>query len=131
MAAAEVRLREGGGIAVSIKRQGDIDPDSERYDPRIQTERFDVWRHSIVRKPGRPREVYQAWFRDEDVPKPVCVVTVDGGRGYLEWVHVDEQYRRRGIATEVLRAVDDDIGIETADGVTEAGVRLVESLWPE
>lgn len=39
------------------------------YKPTYQTERFDIFRTTIVRNPrlGAERDVYQAWFRDDDV----------------------------------------------------------------
>ena len=47
------------------------------------------------------RTVFQAWFHSEDVAKPVCIVTINESfADFVEWVHVDEQYRRQGIATD-------------------------------
>ena len=74
------------------------------YDPVFQTPRFDVFLTMVVRNPGLGfgRDVYMAWFRDEDVPRSVCEVTLFGN--FVEWLHVCEQHRRQGIATEVMGA---------------------------
>lgn len=95
-----------------------------KYTP-IRTERFTILSHEIQRDEkvgGMCRTVFQAWFHSEDVPKPVCIVTINESfMDYVEWVHVDEQYRRRGIATEVLRAIENEIGGIMIDGATDAG----------
>ena len=71
---------------------------------------------------GMPRTVFHAGFHSEDVAKPVCIVTINECfSNYVEWVHVDEQYRRKGIATEVLRAIENDIGGIMMEGATDVG----------
>ena len=40
---------------------------------------------------------------------------------YVEWVHVCETMRREGIATEVLRGLEQHIGELMMDGATDAG----------
>ena len=48
--------------------------------PVLRTERFNIHRHEIKRDDrvgGICRTVFQAWFHSEDVPKPVCVVTIN------------------------------------------------------
>jgi len=98
------------------------------YNPTIQTERFDVFHVHITRNPalGCGRDVYMAWFRDTDVPCSACEVTLFGN--YVEWIHVCEEWRRQGIATEILRGIEALYGPLTLDGVTESGEALVESL---
>jgi GNAT superfamily N-acetyltransferase len=97
------------------------------YDPAFQTPRFDVFLVTIVRNPelGFCRDVYTAWFRDEDVPRSVCEVTLFGN--YVEWLHVCEQHRRSGIATEVLQALEQHLGVLSFEGATEAGDKFVEA----
>lgn len=91
----------------------------------IRTERFTIFSHEIPRDEklgGVPRTVFQAWFHSEDIPKPVCIVTVNESfMDFVEWVHVDEQYRRQGIATEVVRAIECVIPGIVLDGATDAG----------
>ena len=76
----------------------------------VRSDRFSIYRHEIRRSEqlgGMPRTVFHAWFHSEDVAKPVCIVTVDECyANYIEWIHVDELFRREGIATEVLRAIE-------------------------
>lgn len=101
------------------------DPE-EGCPPRITTERFDIYHHDIRRSDangGMPRSVYHAWFHSEDIPKPVCVVTINRSfMDYVEWIHVDESYRRQGIAMEVLRAIEVEIGCPLSiDGATDDG----------
>ena len=91
----------------------------------LRTKRFNIHRHEITRDEklgGMSRTVFHAWYHSEDVAKPVCIVTINECfSNYVEWVHVDEQYRRRGIATEVLRAIENDIGGIMIDGATDEG----------
>lgn len=103
----------------------------------LRTDRFDVHSHEIKRDDrvgGMCRTVFQAWFHSQDIPKPVCIVTINEScMDYVEWIHVDEQYRRQGIATEVLRAIEKVIpGIEL-DAGTDAGeafIKEYESRFP-
>lgn len=83
--------------------------------PVIRTERFDIFHHVVERNPslGVPKDVYEAWFHSEDVPRSVCEVTIWKSKSfgnYVEWCHVCEQYRRQGIATEVMRAIENHVG---------------------
>jgi len=98
------------------------------YDPTIQTARFDVFHVHITRSPdlGCGRDVYMAWFREHDVPRSVCEVTLFGN--YAEWIHVCKEWRRQGIATEVLRGIETLVGPVKLHGVTESGEAFVESL---
>jgi GNAT superfamily N-acetyltransferase len=101
----------------------------ERYEPFAQTKRFDIFRHRVVRSPnvGLPRDLFTAWCRDDDVPRPVCevVIFVNPYGTYVEWVHVCENYRRQGIATEVLAGIEKRWGPVDMSGVTPAGEKFV------
>ncbi|MGB7325910.1 MAG: hypothetical protein WBD31_13630, partial [Rubripirellula sp.] len=87
--------------------------------------RFDIHSHEIKRDDtvgGMCRTVFQAWFHSEDVAKPVCIVTINEHfADFVEWIHVDELFRRTGIATEVMQAIEGVIPGITLDGATEAG----------
>ena len=89
--------------------------------------RFDIFAATAPRNPmiGFPRDVYTAWERDVDVPYPVCMVTINPRAGsmgnYVEWIWTHEMHRRRGVATEVLRAIELLLGSVTMEGVTESG----------
>lgn len=101
-----------------------------KYTP-IRTERFTIFSHEIKRDEnvgGAYRTVFQAWFHSEDVPKPVCIVTVNEGCGdYVDWLHVDEQYRRQGIASEVVRAIESYIPTLMLEGATDDGEAFVDA----
>jgi hypothetical protein len=106
--------------------------------PIIQTEHFDVFYQFVVRNPeiGKPRHVFSAWYREEDIPRSVCEITIFTSRverslpvsNFVEWIHVCEHFRRSGIATEVLRAVESlfDAPLELS-GVTRAGKAFCKS----
>jgi GNAT superfamily N-acetyltransferase len=101
----------------------------ERYEPFAQTKRFDIFRHRVVRSPdvGLPRDLFTAWYREEDVPRPVCeiVLFVNPYGVYVEWAHVCEKYRRQGIATEVLAGIEKRWGPFDMSGATPAGEKFV------
>jgi hypothetical protein len=112
--------------------------------PVFNTNRFEVFRITCERslKGAMPRDVYVAFFRDKDVPRPVCTMTVwptapvwdtDDGRAepkgrFVEWCEVTEEFRRQGIATEVLLAVQEFAGPLDGIGVTDAGEALMEVI---
>jgi hypothetical protein len=84
---------------------------SEAIQPVFQTQRLDVFCVTCVRNPalGVPRQVYLAFHRHQDIPRPVCVCTVwpkclIDGLPYVEWIEVTSNDRRTGIASEVLWA---------------------------
>jgi ribosomal protein S18 acetylase RimI-like enzyme len=97
----------------------------------LRTNRFDIHRQEIKRDEklgGMSRTLFHAWHHSEDIAKPVCIVTVNESfSNYVEWIHVDEGFRRQGIATEVLRAIEIDIGVLMLDGATEAGEAFVDA----
>lgn len=101
-----------------------------KYGP-LETERFTIFSHEIQRHSrlgGMSRTVFQAWFHSEDVPKPICIVTINEClMDYVEWIHVDESYRRQGVATEVLRAIESIIPGITLDGATDEGEAFCEA----
>lgn len=101
----------------------------ENYSPFLKTKRFDIFKHRVVRNPkqGLPRDMFTAWYRDEDVPRPVCevILFVHPHGVFVEWVHVCEEHRRQGIATEVLTALDAKWGPLTITGATIAGEKFV------
>lgn len=106
------------------------------YKPEFQTERFDVFRHRVTRNPElvAPRDVYEAWFRDDDIPRSVCEITVwpsTSFGNFIEWVHVCEKHRRNGIATEVMKALEKHLGQLDFEGVTPAGIAFCEAYEKE
>ena len=103
----------------------------KNYAYALRSKRFDIHHQTIIRdeKVGEAeRTVFHAWHHSEDVPRPVCVVTVNEWYlNYVEWVYVDEQYRRMGIATEVLREIEIELGKLTLDGATDEGEAFCDS----
>jgi GNAT superfamily N-acetyltransferase len=101
----------------------------EAYEPFLKTKRFDIFQHHVVRNPeqGLPRDLFTVWYRDEDVPRPVCEVVLFFSPigNWVEWLHVCEEHRRQGIATEVMRALEKRFGKLTAVGATTAGIKFV------
>lgn len=101
----------------------------EAYEPFLKTKRFDIFHHYVVRNPkqGLPRDVFTVWYRNEDVPRPVCEVVLffNPIGNWVEWLHVCEEHRRQGIATEVMRALEKRFGKLTAIGATTAGEKFV------
>ena len=82
---------------------------------------------------GRPRDIYLAFHRHQDIPFPVCVCTIwpncpPSGWPYVEWIEVSSDERRRGIASEMLLGLQDYIGPMVAEPVTYAGQMLIAAL---
>lgn len=115
-----------------------VDPEDDPPLPTIRTERFLIHHVEVMRPEnlgGMPRSMFTAWHHTDDIPRPLCTVIVNQCfSNFVEWVHVDEAHRRQGIATEVLRAVELEVGGLTMDGATEAGTAFCEAyeaLYPE
>jgi len=100
--------------------------------PVLQTKRLDIFRHRVKRNPklGLPRDLYTAWHRLEDIPRPLCEVVVWPWKNgnWVEWVHVCQEFRRQGIATEVLDAIKKDLGSVSLSGATSEGEKLCEKM---
>lgn len=98
----------------------------------LETKRLEIHRHVITRPVcagGMSRHVYQGWMKlettGEDVPRPVVIVTI-GFNGFVEWIYTDEQYRRKGLATEALRVIESlQDGEFYLEGATESGRAFV------
>ena len=96
----------------------------------FQTDRFDVFRVAIQRFQGCGRDVFMAWYHTEDIPRPVCEITLFGN--YIEWIQVSDDLRRQGIATEVLTGLENHVGSLVGEGVTEVGKAFCDAFkWRE
>jgi hypothetical protein len=98
----------------------------------LTTQRFDIFRTEVeCRGTQSTKIMYHAWFHSADAAKPACVVTISDvptlGYRFVEWISTDEQHRREGIATEVLRAIEASIGELCVDGATDAGDAFCEA----
>lgn len=91
------------------------------YDPWGKTERFDLFLQHVTRNPrlGEGRDVVLAFHRTQDIPFPVCVVTLMAN--YVEHIYVVDDWRRDGVATEVLRGIESLEGRLSMEAATEAG----------
>lgn len=117
-----------------MEKEKNFQPFTGTYQPFIKTKRFDIFHHRVVRNPdlGHPKEMFTAWFHGEDVPRPVCTVILwPNPYGlYVEWVQVCDTYRRKGIATEVLHALETKLGALDMGGATDAGEKFVAAYKP-
>ena len=109
--------------------------------PAIQTERFDIYRQRVARPGHIPRTVYSAWYREQKPGdegcfafKSVCSVTLHlnlslfNNKPYVEWIEVDEGYRRLNIATEVMLKLIECHGPMEYSGATKEGEAFCEKL---
>lgn len=98
--------------------------------PVFSTERLDVFRIEAERneKLGLPRDVYLAFHRHEDIPRPIvaCTIFCEFSR-YVEWLETEERFRRKGYATEMLRGVENFVGQCDCTGVTESGEAFLDA----
>lgn len=110
--------------------------------PKFSTERFDVFKVTCGRRlqgcecdvlplGAAPRDVYLAFFHSYDEPKAIATITVwpksdNGLWHYVQWMDVTHDYRRRGVAMELLRGLEKYIGPLEMSGATLAGEKLVE-----
>lgn len=104
---------------------------TEEYAPFCKTARFDIFHHRVVRNPdlGVPRDMYTAWHHSDDMPRPMCVVTVyPDYNNWVEWIEVADDYRREGIATEVCEALSKNLGGLNMSGATAVGEEFV-AAW--
>lgn len=94
----------------------------------ISSERFDIFKTEVECRGTQSKKfMFHAWFHSEDVAKPTCIVTISEFN-FVEWIHVDEQFRRKGIATEVLQAIENEIGKLILDPVTKEGEEFCKSF---
>ena len=100
----------------------------EPLKPVLRTQRFEIFQASCERTQEGclERDVYLAFFHSEDIPRPVCTLTI-GPLNYVEWVEVPEGFRRQGIATEVIEAVEAACGLLDMSGVTDSGTAFCDA----
>lgn len=96
--------------------------------PVFSTERLDVFHVHCTRAEhlGCGRDVYLAFHRVEDIPRPICTVTLWGN--WVEWIETVEDWRRAGIATEMIHGLERHVGVLEMDSATEAGEAFLQSL---
>jgi hypothetical protein len=107
-----------------------LDQDGDDCLPDFSTERFDVFHKHCTRNPelGVGRDVYLAFHRKADVPRPVCVITLCGN--YVEWCETGSEDRRQGIAREVMAGLEKHCGDLSVEAVTESGEAFVNAVCP-
>lgn len=80
---------------------------------------------------GRPirRRLYIGWLKNAASCLPVGYVLIhEHYDGFVEWIYVDEPFRRRGIATEMLYALLEKYPKIDLKGVTPEEEALYESF---
>lgn len=95
----------------------------------FSTERFTVTHVHCDRNDERGmlgRDVWIAFHRDIDHPRPSCVVTLMGN--WVEWIEVSPEERRQGIATEIIGGLENLVGELELTGVTEEGEKFVDAI---
>lgn len=86
-----------------------------------------------------PRKMYVGYLNDEDWPGHIVTATVtlplriaDGDAidfpAYLDWIQTSAGYERNGYATELVAAIEKDLGEIVADGGTDVGELFCASL---
>ena len=101
--------------------------------PTILTQRLQIHRVTCnrIQEGFLSRDVYLAWLIDDDIPRPIATIVISPHYdNYVEWVHVEPEWRRQGIATEALAAIEQRIGELCLTGVTPEGEHL-ERSWYE
>lgn len=95
------------------------------------TERFEIWK-TTVRHYGDhgslPRKMYFAFPAEPESKRLVSFVVVDDNQSsFVEWIYVDEELRRSGVATEVLQFVEQHGNELTISGATPEGDAFTEA----
>lgn len=92
-----------------------------------ETDRFFLESTIVERDNGLSREHITLWPK-KDIPRPVASITLFGN--FVEWMTVCDCYRRQGVATEMVYAVETLYGQLEFNGVTETG-KLFENSYKE
>jgi len=114
-----------------VKDVKDVKEDESRI---AGNDTFNLHMHTIRRGElvgGAERILFTAWPSVEDVARPLCYAVVHQTElmgNYLEWIHVEEGYRRTGIATAVATLIEAAIGPLELSGVTEEGEAWCEAF---
>lgn len=75
------------------------------------------------------RDVYIAFHRFEDLPRPLVIVTLCGN--YVEWIEVSEGERRQGYGREMVDGLEKHVGCLEMTGVTDEGEAFVDAVCGE
>lgn len=88
------------------------------------------------------KDVFIAFSKEDGVPYPVCVCTIDPAAGccpyhWVEWLETNQQHRRQGLARELLagivehyEAVCDDFDLQMT-GATAEGDAFTEAWYAQ
>ena len=96
--------------------------------PLFSTARFDVFHVAVSHRGafGSVYDVYVAFARYDQTPRPLCTVTV--GNRIVWWLHTDREHRRQGIAAEIMQGLEQLVGPLEHSGVTRSGRAFVKAF---
>jgi len=100
----------------------------QQTEPLFQTARLDVFlfQPHVNWSIGEAKDVYIAFHREEEIPYPLATLTIDGN--WIEWLDVHPHWRRKGYATELVKALESrGIALEMTGG-TDEGEAFVDSI---
>ncbi len=105
------------------------------YAASITTKRLNVFVFRIIISETciLPRRLYVAYHKELDQPEHVVTATVSEQVNdfppYLDWIETNSRCRRKGFATELVKAIEADMGQEiAADGATDEGEAFCDAL---
>ncbi|HBJ34667.1 MAG TPA: hypothetical protein DDZ51_07875 [Planctomycetaceae bacterium] len=99
--------------------------------PTQSTDRFEIWKTTVRHYGDReclPRKVFFVFPADPESSGLISFVVVDDNHSsFVEWIYVEEDMRRSGVATEVLRFIEQHGYELTISGATPEGNVFTEA----
>lgn len=100
----------------------------------LKTARLNVFRFECEpTEMNTIRHVYIGFRTNEDHPAPVVTAVVEPGvvqleiDPYLDWIETSSQFRRQGLATELLRLLEERHPGIIYDGATDEGDAFLDA----
>ena len=108
-------------------------PDGKFDGQAVETERLIVSRHDLpATNACRARTLVGANWKDRGQPEVIAHITYDWGINCIDWLEVNDRFRRQGIATEFKKAVAQMVGFEPDSyAATEAGRMFLKSYFAD
>lgn len=99
--------------------------------PEIATERLDIYRTELDRPHNAARTMWMAFVKAEigwRMAGHLLVMQFSEGAAFVEWISIDPQFRRMGLATEMLQAIDVSYPCELMlTAATEEGKAFIDA----